>query len=81
MIKITAIRFKTLQVSLISLGEYIYIYITQQENMRKRKFFLKKKDITYQGCHSPVLQQIACNCHFRLKLRMSHTVQTRWSCL
>lgn len=49
MIKITASRFKTLQVSLISLGEYIYIYITQQENMRKRKFFLKKKILHTKG--------------------------------
>lgn len=80
MIKITASRFKTLQVSLISLGEYIYIYNTTRK-YEETKIFLKKKDITYQGCHSPVLQQIACNCHFRLKLRMSHTVQTRWSCL
>lgn len=44
MIKITAIRFKTLQVSLISLGEYIYIYIyNTTRKYEETKIFLKKK--------------------------------------
>lgn len=48
MIKITAIRFKTLQVSLISLGEYIYIYNTTRK-YEETKIFLKKKILHTKG--------------------------------